>query len=288
MATGSATMIPSAMSAPLPSPAAPRVLSIARLGSASLERLSRTPDESGRVHSVFDRAINVLWHDGHLLTLHGPAPLAAPFAVALKRLPPRGSFVPGQPIVRSDFDWRRAESVALEMPRGPVALSPQALAEPQCARALGSGAGRRARAALERGIAEKDLGTFADAAWALIGLGEGLTPAGDDCVLGALAAIHRLAPAWLTGNRHQRDRLLDAAGHRTTDVARDFLLEALDGRFAEPVLALLTAPSRGRAESAARKLLAMGATSGADTLCGIRLGCRALGAWAATRPPAAQ
>ena len=194
--------------------------------------------------------------------------------------------MPGQPIVRSDFDWSQAESVALEMPRGPVALSAQAPAEPQCAQALGSGAGRRAREALERGIAEKDLGTFADAAWALIGLGEGLTPAGDDCVLGALAAIHRRAPAWLTGNRYQRDRLLDAAGHRTTDVARDFLLEALDGRFAEPVLALLTAPSSGRAESAARELLAMGATSGADTLCGIRLGCRALGAWAATRPPA--
>jgi len=59
-------------------------------------------------------------------------------------------------------------------------------------------------------------------------------------------------------------------------VARDFLLEALDGRFAEPVLALLTAPSDDVAGSAARRLVAMGATSGADTLCGIRLGCRAL------------
>ena len=275
------------MPASLPSPAAVCGLSIARLGSASLERLSRAPDEAGRVHSVFDRAINILWHDGHLLTLHGPAPLAAPFAVALTRLPPRGALVPGMLIGRSDFDWRQAESVALEMPRGPVAFGAEALPGPECARALGSGAGRRAREALERGLAEKDFGTFADAAWALIGLGEGLTPAGDDCVVGALAAIHRLAPAWLTGNRQPRDRVVDAARHRTTDVARDFLLEALDGRFAEPVLALLTAPSGGRAESAARELLAMGVTSGADTLCGIRLGRRALDAWVVTRPPAA-
>jgi hypothetical protein len=95
-------------------------------------------------------------------------------------------------------------------------------------------------------------------------------------VLGALAAIHRLAPEWLTSHEGQRGRLADAARRRTTDVARDFLLEALDGRFAEPVLALLTAPSDDMAGSAARRLVAMGATSGADTLCGIRLGCRAL------------
>ncbi len=114
-------------------------------------------------------------------------------------------------------------------------------------------------------------------------MGEGLTPAGDDCVVGALAAIHRLAPGWLTANDGQRHRLADAARRRTTDVARDFVLEALDGRFAEPVLALLTAGSDEDAGSAARRLLVMGATSGADTLCGIRLGCRALEARAVTR-----
>ena len=59
-------------------------------------------------------------------------------------------------------------------------------------------------------------------------------------------------------------------------MAREFVLEALDGRFAEPVLALLTAGSDGDAGGAARRLLAMGATSGADTLCGIRLALRAL------------
>ena len=44
-----------------------------------------------------------------------------------------------------------------------------------------------------------------------------------------------------------------------------------------------TAGSDEDAGSAARRLLVMGATSGADTLCGIRLGCRALEARAVTR-----
>ena len=102
-------------------------------------------------------------------------------------------------------------------------------------------------------------------------------------MLGALAAVHRLAPGWLAAHAGQRDRLAEAARTRTTDVARDFLLEALDGRFAEPVLALLTARSDDLAGNAARRLLSMGATSGADTLCGIRLGCRALEARVARR-----
>jgi hypothetical protein len=269
-------MMPSDMPAPSQQPAVLDPLRVIRLGSASLERLAREPEKAGRVHSVFERAVNVLWRDGRMLTLHGPGPLAAPFAVALDRLPPRGAMAPGMPIGSWNFDWRDAKRVALEMPGGPLGFAADALPERAGAQALRSPAGARARQALARGIAAGDARAFADAACALIGFGEGLTPAGDDCVLGALAAVHRLAPGWLAARAEQRDRLAEAARSRTTDLARDFLLEALDGRFAEPVLALLTALSDESAGDAARRLLAMGATSGADTLCGIRLGCRAL------------
>jgi hypothetical protein len=235
-------------------------------------------DGQGRVHSVFDRAINILWRDGRLLTLHGQTPLAAPFAMALSALPPRAAVTPGMLVRSCDFDWRHAETVALEMPRGPLAFSADTLPEPPCGQALASRAGLRARRALGKGLATLDLRAFVDAAERLIGLGEGLTPAGDDCVVGALAAMHRLAPESFMEDRAQRDRLAEAATTRTTDVARDFLLEALDGRFAEPVLALLTVRSGHLAGHAIRELLAVGATSGADTLTGIRLGCRALSA----------
>ena len=278
-----ATMMPIAMLSPSRQPARFGILRVSRLGTASLERLALGSLKPGRIHSVFERAVNVLWGDGHLLTLHGPGPLAAPFAIALERLPARGAVALGMAIGPSDFEWSDAEPVVLEMPGGPLGFGRDALPEPRCARTLYSEAGLRAREALERGIKLRDAGAFSDAACSLIGLGEGLTPAGDDCVVGALAAIHRLAPRWLAAHAGQRDRLADAARRRTTDVARDFVLEALDGRFAEPVLALLTSGSDGDAGGSARRLLTMGATSGADTLCGIRLGHRALEAQAARR-----
>ena len=251
-----------------------RSLDIARLGRATLERLAGS-SVRGRVHSVFDRAINVLWHDGRLVTFHGLAPLAAPFAVALREMPPRGAVTPAMQISPSDLDWTRAESVPLEIPRGPLAFDINALPSPAPGSVLGSGTGLRAARALARGLAERDAGTCADAGWRLIGLGEGLTPSGDDCVVGALAVLHRLAPEWLAVNEALRDRLAEAAMTRTTDVARNFLLEALEGRFAERVRDLVIASSDEVATGAARELLAMGATSGADTLCGIRLACRA-------------
>ena len=57
-----------------------RSLCIARLGSVSLERLAAKADGQGRVHSVFDRAINVLWHALRFPTLlsGAPAPIRRP------------------------------------------------------------------------------------------------------------------------------------------------------------------------------------------------------------------
>src|SRR5215471_1211753 len=273
MALSPATRMPFAMSA-LASAAS---LHVTRVGNVTLGRLGGAPEEAARVHSVFERAINLHWHDGHLLTLQGPGLLAAPFAVALSALPPRSALAPGTIVHRSRLDWTRAESVALEVQPSRLAIPADVLPK-----ARGAGRGRRSRRALADSLVERDGNAFAAAATDLIGLGEGLTPAGDDCVVGALAAIHHLAPGWL--EPHAVRAIAEAARHRTTDVARDFLLEALAGRFAEPVLAILAAPSAARATDAARRLLAMGATSGADTLDGLRLAGWALARGAASLP----
>ena len=278
MASSRATRMPLAM----PAPSFAANLCVTRLGSRSLERLARAPEEAGRVHSVFERAVNLHWHDGHLLTLQGPGPLAAPFAVALASLPSAAALAPGTIVHRYDLDWTDAESVPLDARAGRLAFRAVALPAAHGALTLRTGRGLRARRALTASFAERDAGAFVTAATRLIGLGEGLTPAGDDCVVGALAAIHRLAPGWLDSRAALA--IAEAARCRTTDVARDFLLEALAGRFAEPVLAVLTAPSAAHATAAARRLLAMGATSGADTLNGLRSACRALASHPAPVP----
>src|SRR5574342_261133 len=73
-------------------------IAILRWSAATRVRVLASPLEAGRVHSVFRRALNLLWHDGRLLSLHGPTALAAPFAAALSRLP-RG-VTPGMDVRR--------------------------------------------------------------------------------------------------------------------------------------------------------------------------------------------
>jgi hypothetical protein len=248
-------------------------LRVTRLGSLTRARAHRAPSLAGRVHSVFDRAINVLWPDGRLLTLQGRGLLVAPFAMELSRFPERGTVAPGMSLSGAAFDWTAAECIDLHMPPGPLDFPLDALGE--AARAASPSIAPAARA-LELALASRDGGAVVGAALALIGLGEGLTPAGDDCLVGALAVLHRLAPDWLSDDSRVTDALAAAARTRTTDIARDFLLEALAGRFAESVLAVVTAESVLSARRAAERLARVGATSGADTLGGIRLACRAV------------
>ena len=115
---------------------------------------------------------------------------------------------------------------------------------------LDSPRGVAARAALAGAIGSGDAARLVEAASGLLGLGEGLTPAGDDCLVGALAV-------------------------RTTAVGREFVVHALAGRFSEPMLALLRARGPIEAAEAVRRLAGLGATSGMDTLAGLRLACLA-------------
>jgi uncharacterized protein DUF2877 len=264
------------------------VIRIVRLASAAQRRLDAAPARAGHVHSVFARSVNLAWHDGRLLALHGAGPLAAPFAAALSctadlsRLEREAAVMRAGTIFRVGplvIDASAGLSVDLAMPaaRGaPGALGRWLPPQGGAAGGLGAAAGRRARAALADAIERDDPPAFAAAAAGLVGLGEGLTPAGDDCLVGALAALHRFAPGAAVLGRASREALVRLADAGTTTVAREFVVHALDGTFAEPVLAVLTAPDRDTARAASAALLRMGATSGADTLAGIRLAFSAL------------
>jgi len=258
------------------------------MAPAVARRLSASTAWSGRVHSVFDRTVNALGSDGRLLTLQGPGLLSAPFAIALEG-PPPGEIEPGASVERIGgrldvggiaVDWRRAQPIDLSIGTGSdlaglaAALHrvPPSLGAP----ALCSARALEARRAVRDGIARDDAERFAVGALALIGLGEGLTPAGDDCLVGILAVLRSARPHFLTRHPGLAGTIAGAAQVGTTIVAREFLRHALDGDFSEALVALVRASSCVAARDAAERLTRMGATSGADTLTGTRLALDAL------------
>lgn len=101
----------------------------------------------------------------------------------------------------------------------------------------------------------------------LLGLGGGLTPAGDDFLVGVLAVLRWLGK---TGC-HERiaDRLVPMLD-RTPKISRAFLVRALNGEFARPVLSLFSAMEQeDDLVEAVSGLCAVGHTSGSDLLGGV-------------------
>lgn len=123
----------------------------------------------------------------------------------------------------------------------------------------------------------------------LIGRGPGLTPAGDDLIIGFLAGLRAAA-----GDRPDRLALIRSLGETvvrgsgaTNEISRAFLRHAAAGSVAEP-LALLAqriagGDSPGEVERAAARALDVGHTSGADATAGLLLG---LAAWRSAWPAA--
>ncbi len=102
----------------------------------------------------------------------------------------------------------------------------------------------------------------------LLGLGPGLTPAGDDVLVGRLHAVHAgLLPA----TDPQVGALLAAAETRTTRLSRAFLEAAAAGECSAPWQDLWPTPgaAAGSRRSAIRVILGMGQTSGAAALWGF-------------------
>ncbi|MGM0216574.1 hypothetical protein IGI42_004170 [Enterococcus sp. AZ109] len=104
----------------------------------------------------------------------------------------------------------------------------------------------------------------------LIGRGPGLTPSGDDMIIGHLAA--RL----LLGNRNQklesylRNKMI-AVNDLTTDVSKHYLLCSIEQRFNQSILQLIDALSCSSSQISEKiqQVLTTGHTSGADFLVGF-------------------
>jgi hypothetical protein len=251
----------------------------------------------GRIGGVFRRACNVDVGDGTLLVLTTPDLPHLPRALKLRVWAPLDQlFRPGTAFRLSGGLWRcggvRGTSLDVAVWRPP----PAGERAPDDQRRLRVAAATACRAAhLERrpekrlppdlddlatrlgsALAGQDDGALRRVAAALVGLGQGLTPSGDDLLVGCLAWLARRPEA-----RGRRDGLADALRPRlaaTTPVSRHYLLEALAGRFSEPLVLLADAIDALRpavpVERAAEAALATGASSGADGIAGLLAAAR--------------
>lgn len=133
-------------------------------------------------------------------------------------------------------------------------------------------AARPALRALLAAVQREDRRASEAVATSLVGLGAGLTPSGDDVLVGFTAA---LTVARDTLARPIARAAADA-GARTTLIARTYLDHAARGEYAERVHDLIAAVAAGDDAQVVRGM-SWGATSGADLVLGILLGARA--AW---------
>jgi hypothetical protein len=257
---------------------------------------------SGRVHSVFARACNVACGD-LLLTVGARAVGNGPTTLVLERdaVDLRERFAVGERVVASG---ERIGSARVELDLANASIWRPEAREARVADALIEARLHRVRACLsQRRTAQPNVldceaaavATALAAACAvldvaqatagidrLIGWGEGLTPAGDDFLVGVLAGLDALSSGD-TERQRFRDALAAAVvarTHATTAIAAHMLRLAAAGHFGESldrwVAALCRAGDDRAVDTALERLLAWGATSGADTASGV---VAALHAW---------
>jgi len=260
-----------------------------------------TGNFAGSVHSVFGRACNITLDDGGMLTL-----LAAEFGNV-----PHGARLDTPPGFKFDHTLRAGERIgcrggiarfaaagvairlsgarrwhaeldklAVDFGKAPVAaawrLTELATAQHTKAQArCGLDLPNARRRALAEAAAALQLQQAETAVVRLVGCGPGLTPAGDDLLVGFLAGMRATAgycldrQAFLTGF----NAIVRAAANGTNPISRTYLEHASDGAFAEPLARLAICISEGapqaEVEIAAQAALAVGATSGADGVQGL-------------------
>jgi hypothetical protein len=274
----------------------PVVLAVASAGAL----VPRAP-AAYRVHSTFAGACNFLCIDT-LLTLAGPQVGGGPASLVLRHAPPRDLrqlFAVGEMlhwqggVLRSRRAVLRLEQATLWQPLARRSMLPSMQVDANLALAARRLAARRTACSsvversaadlvpeLVRATREYDCREALRVAQCFVGWGEGLTPAGDDFLVGWLAALERLE------NDAPRQTFFDTVAAalvllapRTTPIAAHFLRLAAQRHYVEVLDTLLDAllcehrlePMQHALENA----LAVGATSGADLVSGVLAGITA-------------
>lgn len=125
-------------------------------------------------------------------------------------------------------------------------------------------------ALLISGLAENETEKIMNGSELLAGLGVGLTPSGDDFLMGLIYGLWASQPE--KGANSTAELIFAAAAGQTTALSREWLAAAVDGEASERWQTLISATLEGQKElitEAVKEILAIGATSGADALCGF-------------------
>jgi hypothetical protein len=181
--------------------------------------------------------------------------------------------------------WRVHLPPLLELLRDKA--PPESMAGPAAAETSRLSAAWRAKAGEAIGrvltaLQVGDLAALRSGAAALAGLGPGLTPAGDDFLLGVMAGLFATAlPAPPSSSSLSVAEvcaaILEATTARTTSLSAAWLQAAARGLLGQGWHDLLNVLSNGDSpgiRQAANRLINTGATSGADALAGFLLYCQ--------------
>ncbi len=263
---------------------------------------------NGRIHAVFARACYIDCGDA-LLTLVDTAGTDGPtMLLATRRTAPdmRGAFRRGAAVrcdegllrsgdtmldLRGARTWH-APGLRSQLPYGEmasrVALASARLAQIRCTRSsVLDRSGSATIARINRACRDLALADAVGCCTQLVGWGEGLTPAGDDYLVGLCSGLGALAgeDAARRAFAGRIRAFLSNAGPSTTPIAAHYLALAGRGDFNANILravdALRAEPDPSLAMRTLDDIMAVGATSGADTVAGI------LSAFAAWSRPAA-
>ncbi len=166
-------------------------------------------------------------------------------------------------------------SLVLDEKKGPRAREDGTRSEVETASPQNQAFLTMARAAIKglmQSLQDGDRSGIRENATLLAGLGPGLTPAGDDYLVGLMAGLRVWPGSCGVSPEEACPIILEATEGRTTLLSRAFLRSAKEGLFGENWHELLAALARGDTigvQRAARRILSSGATSGADALAGF-------------------
>jgi hypothetical protein len=244
---------------------------------------------------TFDQACNLIDDEGDILSLVTPEIGPGPFAVVLPLNLPFTRFVTlessvsldgttitvgaitietaGTRLWHSRPPWHRLCQSQLSLVTTVFRSRASQAFQTESNSALAASADQRLASAgrkLISGLDDGDENALRESATALAGLGNGLTPAGDDFLMGAIYALWALRSP---EEAHQLANLIvETAVPLTTSLSGAWLRAAARGEAAQPwhdLVSGLIDGNKATVAGAVDQILAIGHSSGADALAGF-------------------